>query len=68
MPSKFWAGQGSPEEVSVFFALALWVGLIFGRYSDAKAVETLDKGLDRDELEKEVGPLSRDELKNLGLK
>ena len=54
--------------MSVFFALALWVGLIFGRYSDAKAVETLDKGLDRDELEKEVGPLSRDELKNLGLK
>jgi hypothetical protein len=70
MVAGFWPlrlGQYSPEEISVFSALALWVGLIFKRYSEMKAIETVEKGLDRDELERETGPLSRDELKNLGL-
>jgi hypothetical protein len=51
------------------FALALWIGIIFKRNADWKAIARLEKGLDRDEVEREMGrSLSNDELKNLGLK
>lgn len=49
-------------------AVFMWVGMVFSRYTDWKAIAVLEKGLDRDELERETGQrLNKDELKNLGL-
>src|SRR5262245_11668751 len=45
----------SPEAVAVFVALAWWIGLWFQRYRDWHSVDRLEKGLDRDELERETG-------------
>jgi hypothetical protein len=58
----------SVEDGAVLFALALWLGMIFQRYRDWHSVDRLEKGLDREELERKFGrTLSEKELKNFGL-
>jgi hypothetical protein len=66
--SKFQSGGHSIEEVATLFALCLWIGLFFKRYRDWHSVDHLEKTLDRDELERELGrDLDTDELRNFGL-
>jgi len=65
--SEFGSGV-STEGTALLGALALWVFTLFARYRDWHSVDRLEKGLDRDELEREMGRnLEKDELKNLGL-
>ena len=42
------------EKVAFTVALALWLSMILNRYADWRAVARLEKGLDRDELEREI--------------
>src|SRR5262245_4703015 len=63
-------GELWPQYNSAAFvgASIMWVGTLFSRYSDWRAVDGLEKGLNRDELERERDkPFTKEELKNLGL-
>jgi hypothetical protein len=45
----------------------LWIGMIWSWHRDSKSIDRLEKGLDREELERETGrTLDKDELKNYG--
>jgi hypothetical protein len=46
----------------------MWVGMVLNRYADGKSIDRQEKGLTRDELEREQGVrFTKEELKDLGL-
>ena len=56
------------ESIGLVIAGYLWIGMIWSWHRDSKSIDRLEKGLDREELEREMGrTLTKDELKNYGL-
>ena len=56
------------EIVAFVAAVSMWVGMILNRYADGKSIDRQEKGLTRDELEREQGVrFTKEELKDLGL-
>jgi hypothetical protein len=66
--AKVWPWPEFPMREIIFgLAVIWWVEMIFHRATEWKSIAGLEKALDRDELEREIGrELEKDEAKNLG--
>jgi len=61
-----WAKNAKMVRLGVYDVIL--VGMVLNRYADGKSIDRQEKGLTRDELEREQGVrFTKEELKDLGL-